>query len=36
LVAVGTIEMAIWGAVAKIAVMPLFQLLTELYWQWDS
>jgi len=32
LVAVGTIEMAIWRAVAKIAGMPLFQLLADLQW----
>ncbi|HUD23035.1 MAG TPA: mandelate racemase/muconate lactonizing enzyme family protein [Acidobacteriaceae bacterium] len=28
-VAVGTIDMAVWDAVAKIAVMPLFRLLAE-------
>lgn len=30
-VAVGTIDMAVWDAVAKIAGMPLFQLLAERY-----
>ena len=30
-VAVGTIDMAIWDAVAKIAERPLFQLLAECY-----
>lgn len=30
-VAIGTIDMAIWDAVAKIAGMPLFQLLAERY-----
>jgi D(-)-tartrate dehydratase len=30
-VAVGTIDMAVWDAVAKIAAKPLFQLLAERY-----
>ena len=30
-VAIGTIDMAVWDAVAKIADMPLFQLLAERY-----
>src|ERR1044071_3413405 len=30
-VAVGTIDMAVWDAVAKIAGVPLFQLLAQLY-----
>src|SRR5215204_2301087 len=30
-VAIGTIDMAIWDAVAKIADKPLFQLLAERY-----
>src|SRR6202453_3466277 len=30
-VAVGTIDMAVWDAVAKIAQKPLFQLLAERY-----
>ena len=30
-VAVGTIDMAVWDAVAKIAGKPLFQLLAERY-----
>jgi len=30
-VAVGTIDMAVWDAVAKIAEKPLFQLLAERY-----
>src|ERR1022692_2619403 len=30
-VAVGTIDMAVWDAVAKIAGVPLFQLLAERY-----
>ncbi len=30
-VAVGTIDMAVWDAVAKIAVKPLFRLLAERY-----
>ena len=34
--AAGTIEMAIRLAVAKIAGMPLFQLLADPYWKRDS
>ena len=30
-VAIGTIDMAVWDAVAKIAGKPLFQLLAERY-----
>jgi L-alanine-DL-glutamate epimerase-like enolase superfamily enzyme len=30
-VAVGTIDMAVWDAVAKVAGKPLFQLLAERY-----
>jgi L-alanine-DL-glutamate epimerase-like enolase superfamily enzyme len=30
-VAVGTIDMAAWDAIAKIAEKPLFQLLAERY-----
>ena len=31
-VAVGTIDMAVWDAVAKIAGKPLFELLAQKYW----